>query len=365
MSLPLNPACNPSFFDFKGHVTADQSPPTNFASKNAFISCLTADTLIANTIITDDGLLVITGAINIGVGLGIIPPKPGDVSGSDIVHKSLLFIAPIIGTDGASVITISAPSVVVGPTPATSTDDAVVCWDGTTGRLVKNSTTLCAALISGPTPAISTDDAVVCWDGTSGRLVKNSTVICAEIVSGPASSTDDAVVLWDGTTGRLIKDSTLIGNAPSVGGLTLAGAFEVPNLTSVLTLTGPTVLLPLATATFPGAPLRNFIARFGDLVYFHYDVTSAFGFASPTSAIGIAILPLALLPTGVGIQMGVTLNAIPPGPTAFALIPGLKAGFAGLGSAISTGNLFIGYTAGQALLVAGQTFQVEGTFWQA
>ena len=299
MPLSLNLACNPSFFDFKGHVTADQSPPTNFASQNAFVSCLTADTLIANTILTDDGLLVITGAINIGVGLGIIPPKPGDVSGSDIVHKSLLFIAPIIGTDGASVITISAPSVVVGPTPATSTDDAVVCWDGTTGRLVKNSTVICSEIVSGPVPATSTDDAVVCWDGTSGRLVKNSTVICADVVSGPASSTDNAVVLWDGVTGKLIKDSTLIGNAPSVGGLTLVGDFLVPETITALTLTGTAVI-----AFTPSAPFftvgfaTSRTGRFGQMCSLFAVITSQ------------SVIPISTL-NNVGI---VAANAI-PGPT--------------------------------------------------
>ena len=361
-----HPDCNSSAFNFRGAVTEDQAPPTNFESKNAFVSCLVGDTVIANTILSN-GLQVITGAINIGIGLAFVPLKPNDVSSHDIVHKSLLFVSPMEGLDGGSIITFSGQTFIEGPTPAFSTDDAVVCWDGTSGRLVKNSTTLCTDLISGPTPATSTDDAVVCWNGTSGRIFKDSTAICSNLAIGPspATSTDNAVALWDGTSGKLIKDSTLIGNSPTVAGLTLAGAFEVPDSIGTLTLTGASMLTAITSNRFPFFfSGKNFIARFGGIVYLTYNTRIAIAIPSPFPATPIAILPFSFLPSGVGIQIGITVGT--PAPSSFVLNPGLNAGFAAAGDTVSPGTLFVSYMAGQVPIPAFSTLlNVEGIYWQA
>ncbi len=289
--MSLDEDCNPAFFNFNGRVTRDLSPPTNFTSKNAFISCLRANVIIADTIISGGEDSLITGAINIGVGLGIIPPKPGDVSGSDIVHKSLLFVSPLVGTDGATVITASAPSVVVGPTPAISTDDAVVCWDGTTGRLVKDSTTFCSELISGPAFAFSNNNAVVCWDGTDARRVRNSVLLC---------------------------------DNPSPGGLHLFGDFQVPATTSSLTFTTITVLAPIATAIFPGAPSVNILQRFGNIAFIRYANAAALAIM-PGTTVNMALAPLLYRPTLVGQQLDFvtafaapTLNLTPTAAVAMA-----------------------------------------------
>lgn len=63
-------------------------------------------------------------------------------------------------------------------------------------------------------PGTSTNNALVLWDGTSGTLIKNSTVTVPASgflgdVVGPASTTNNAVALWDGTSGRLLKNGTL------------------------------------------------------------------------------------------------------------------------------------------------------------
>jgi hypothetical protein len=63
-------------------------------------------------------------------------------------------------------------------------------------------------------PGTSTNNALVLWDGTSGTLIKNSTVTVPTSgflgdVVGPASTTNNAVALWDGTSGRLLKNGTL------------------------------------------------------------------------------------------------------------------------------------------------------------
>ncbi len=248
--------CNQSFFNFRGAADGDQAPPTNFSSRNAFISCLKAGRIFANN------REVVTGAVNIGVGIGIIPDPPNDISAAgDINHKSIDIISPIVGSDDMSTITISGPTLVEGPFPATSTDDGVVCWDGTTGRLVKDSTVLCSTLLSGPTPA---------------------------------TSTDNAVVVWDGTTGRLIKDSTLIANSPSTGGLTLAGNFQVPGTKVALTFTNVSALTPIV-GVFTGSPIDNFIARFGNVVFILYRDLPVVLVATATTA-AIATVPLAFVP---------------------------------------------------------------------
>ena len=56
-------------------------------------------------------------------------------------------------------------------------------------------------------PASATDDAVVAYSGTTGKLVKNTTKKVADIVVGPASTASDTIAIFNGTTGKIIKDS--------------------------------------------------------------------------------------------------------------------------------------------------------------
>jgi hypothetical protein len=58
-------------------------------------------------------------------------------------------------------------------------------------------------------PASATDDAVVAYDGTSGKLVKNTAKKVADVVTGPASAVDGNLPVFDGTTGKVIKDTGL------------------------------------------------------------------------------------------------------------------------------------------------------------
>lgn len=327
MSLIFDPACNPSFFDFKGYVTADQSPPTNFASKNAFVSCLKADVIVANSIISGGGL-AITGAINIGAGLGIIPAKPDDVSGPDIVHKSLLFVSPVEGADGASVITVSAPTVVVGPVAAV------------------------------------TDDAVVCWDGTSGRLVKEGPVLCSDIVAGPtpASSTDNAVVLWDGVTGRLIKNSTLIGNSPTVGGLTLVGDFQVPGTYTALTYTDIVAAIPSGDPSLAPAPVINIVQRFGNIGYVQYEVEIIVALAIGSST-PLCTVPATHIPLGIGHSVNWALRSVGP-PQTSAIDPTASMLFHGGGDSLTPGLMnFVKSTISPFATVAGQFLSMQCIYW--
>lgn len=91
-------------------------------------------------------------------------------------------------------------------------------------------------------PSSSADNTVAIFDGTTGKLVKDSGILIEDIgsgdVVGPSSSTADAVALWSGTTGKLLEDGRLIQTSeidPVAGRLMGVGAFGLgatANLTS-------------------------------------------------------------------------------------------------------------------------------------
>ncbi len=166
---------------------------------------------------------------------------------------------------------------VVGP--ASSTDNAVVRWDGVTGKLIQNSNailddtgllTLAVALpiSSGGTGQNNKTDAfdalsptttkgdlivyngtdnirlpvgsnnfVLTADSTQASGVKWASIASAGDVVGPASSTDNALARFDGITGKLIQNSNAI--LDDTGLLNLAVALPVSSGgTGVNTLTG-------------------------------------------------------------------------------------------------------------------------------
>jgi hypothetical protein len=159
--------------------------------------------------------------------------------------------------------------------PGSSTDNAVVRWDGTSGAATQNSSvtiddsgnvTTAGRIHSTTTgfrfpdntdqttagvigPGSSTDNAVVRWDGTSGTTTQNSSVTIDDSgnvttagrihstttgfrfpdntdqttagVIGPASSTDNALVRFDGAGGSAVQNSGWIlsdANALTAGG---------------------------------------------------------------------------------------------------------------------------------------------------
>lgn len=106
---------------------------------------------------------------------------------------------------------INSSGAVIGPTPAASTNNAAVVWDGTTGRLVKDSKVVITPVASGSTFTLANGKTLVVSNtltlaGTDGTTMTFPGV-SASLIGGPASSTDNALVRWDGTTGRLVKDS--------------------------------------------------------------------------------------------------------------------------------------------------------------
>lgn len=61
-------------------------------------------------------------------------------------------------------------------------------------------------------PASAVNDRIVTFDGTTGKLIKDSGKVVAALVEGPASAVDDRIATFDGTTGKLIQDSGLVAS---------------------------------------------------------------------------------------------------------------------------------------------------------
>ena len=171
--------------------------------------------------------------------------------------------------------------------PSTSTDTALVRFDGPSGKLVQNSSALLSdvgdlslagaiiasniPLIVGDVsgPAASTDNALVRFNGETGELVQNSDAILTDTgdlvltgsvfaanvpavigdVSGPVAATDNALVRFDGTTGKRVQNSAT--SLTDSGDLALAGTITATNLPSVLgDVVGPAVSTPRGIAVF-------------------------------------------------------------------------------------------------------------------
>jgi hypothetical protein len=180
--------------------------------------------------------------------------------------------------------------------PSSATDNAIAIFDGTTGKLLKDSLTLIASVATKPIPqsdvtnlvtdlaakvagpASSLNNSIAIYSGTTGKLIKDSAIQFANVaiknlantftaandftggsitaatatagtsttqvattafvtnavstagnVTGPASATDSAIVLFNGTTGKIIKDSvTLLTSLAPLASPALTGTPTVP-----------------------------------------------------------------------------------------------------------------------------------------
>lgn len=213
-----------------------------------------------------------------------------NTTAANIIKSSPVTIGATGAVAGVQTINGIAPSTwTVGA--ASSSDNAIARFDGTSGKLIQNSvvaiddtgaitgvvsingTTWTGDYVRGPTPAVSVSNNVTTWDGTSGRLIKDSTLpitnvvyttggevvtghipqyadssgrrlsdsglISANVVStGLATATvDNSLVVTDGTTGRSVKPTPVIvsptgalTNVASVNGVAITGGWVVgPN----------------------------------------------------------------------------------------------------------------------------------------
>ena len=153
---------------------------------------------------------------------------------------------------------------VVGP--GLATDTAVAVYNGTSGKVIKNSGatidasgTFTTALVAVPAFRLTTTPGagrVLQSDGTgNGSWVATGSASGVGNVSNDGSSTDNAVVRWDGTTGRIVQNST---TTLSDAGLLTVSAFQLtasPTSNYVLTSDGS------GNASWSAPSVRNFSTR--------------------------------------------------------------------------------------------------------
>jgi hypothetical protein len=116
--------------------------------------------------------------------------------------------------------------------PASSTDNAVIRWDGTSGKTAQNS-----SVTIDDSGNVTTAGRI--HSTTTGFRFPDNTDQTTAGVIGPASSTDNAVVRWDGTSGSLVQNSSVvIDDSGNVGiGTTSPGSIlELASTGPVLTL---------------------------------------------------------------------------------------------------------------------------------
>jgi hypothetical protein len=100
--------------------------------------------------------------------------------------------------------------------PASSVDDSIAVFDGTTGKLLKSSLGLINGIGQLNIPSlVSSGIAYPVSDGTAGKVLAtdgfgNLSFVSTGDVLGPGLSTDMALARWDGTAGKFIRDSNSV-----------------------------------------------------------------------------------------------------------------------------------------------------------
>ncbi len=182
--------------------------------------------------------------------------------------------------DGSGILTwgvLTGTGDVVGP--ASATDNAIVRFDTTTGKLIQNS-----LVIISDTADISGLKTIALSGSTSGALTIRASATTVDYtltlpagqgdadtylkndgtgvltwasagsgsVSGPVTSTDNALARFDGTTGKIIQNSTaILSDTGAISGLISIGMNDAGSNT--VTINTPTAITASYTLTLPVA----------------------------------------------------------------------------------------------------------------
>jgi hypothetical protein len=114
-------------------------------------------------------------------------------------------------------------------------------------------------------PASSVADNIVTFNGTTGKLGKDSGIKASDLIAGPASAVADNIATFNGTTGKIAKDSGIaVSSLAPKASPTFTGTPAAPtaapgtNTTQVATTAFvkavADLLAPLASPSLTGAP---------------------------------------------------------------------------------------------------------------
>lgn len=148
----------------------------------------------------------------------------------------------VLTTNGAGTLSWATNAGGDASGPASSTDDALARFDGTTGKIIQSSAGILNDLgdLSGIRNLAATGTAILSGNtyptvtGTTGQFLSTNgagTLSWASNangdVVGPVSSTDNAIARFDGTTGKTLQNSAVTvsdtGNVAGVVNLTATG----------------------------------------------------------------------------------------------------------------------------------------------
>lgn len=175
-----------------------------------------------------DGARVVQQVVDWVGGTGD-KPATGEYIGPSGYVSDIALATNIRGADGSSTGDVTGPS--------SSTDSALVLFDGSTGKLIKNGPPSAglASLAGLSTPAIYYLSAADTW--TPVTIGANLTFTAGTLsasgggggggsgdVTGPSSATDGAPAVFDGATGKAIKEGAypVTSVAGKTGAVTLA-----------------------------------------------------------------------------------------------------------------------------------------------
>jgi hypothetical protein len=204
---------------------------------------------------------------------------------------------------------------------ASSTDNAIVRFDGATGKIIQNSLVIIddAGAITGVTgltvngvstlgPASNvkitggTNGQVLTTDGTGSLSWTSVSGGGGGDVSGPATTvTDNAVVRFDATTGKLIQGSSvIISDAGAVTGVTTLAAgtsVQTPSLT-----TGAAATAGSITGTWTLTAGSTLNATYADLAERHHSdaeypvgTVMTVGGVNEVTACDVSVLPIGVV----------------------------------------------------------------------
>jgi hypothetical protein len=90
--------------------------------------------------------------------------------------------------------------------PASSVNDRLATYNGTTGQLLKDSGQTVASVLSSADSAAAARDTTVLSTADAAAAARDTAAV-ASLVTGPGSAVTDRIVTFNGTTGKIVKDS--------------------------------------------------------------------------------------------------------------------------------------------------------------